>query len=69
MQSKLKDEEEGICTTLDGTVDWHGRPAIRSKSGRWLAGIIILCKLSLSLSKYIFLKECFFNLNCFYIKS
>ncbi|KAL0550472.1 hypothetical protein IC582_014991 [Cucumis melo] len=42
-QSKLKEEiatAEGF--TLDGTVDFHGRPAIRSKSGTWVAGIIIL---------------------------
>lgn len=42
-KSKLKEEiatAEGF--TLDGTVDWHGRPAIRSKSGTWVAGIIIL---------------------------
>ncbi|XP_022155555.1 protein NRT1/ PTR FAMILY 7.3-like [Momordica charantia] len=42
-QSKLK--EEAVAAeefTLDGTVDWHGRPAIRSKSGTWVAGIIIL---------------------------
>lgn len=43
-QNKLKEEPEGI--TLDGSVDWHGRPAIRDKSGTWVAGIIILCKLS-----------------------
>lgn len=46
-------EEREVCT-LDGTIDWHGQPAIRSKSGGWVAGIIILCKapnhLSLSLS-------------------
>ena len=53
----LKDgetKERDVCT-LDGTVDWHGQPAIKSKSGGWVAGIIILCKtilpsLSLSLS-------------------
>ncbi|KAI3937722.1 hypothetical protein MKW92_023223 [Papaver armeniacum] len=28
--------------TLDGTVDRHGRPSIRGKSGGWFAGIIIL---------------------------
>ncbi|KAF7828539.1 protein NRT1/ PTR FAMILY 7.3-like isoform X1 [Senna tora] len=39
-QSKYKDEPEGL--TLDGSVDWHGRPAIRDESGRWVAGIIIL---------------------------
>ncbi|KAL5862544.1 hypothetical protein ACOSQ3_000058 [Xanthoceras sorbifolium] len=38
---KEEEEEEEACT-LDGTVDWHGRPAIREKSGRWVAGIIIL---------------------------
>ncbi|XP_028762508.1 protein NRT1/ PTR FAMILY 7.3 [Neltuma alba] len=39
-QSKYKEEPEGF--TLDGSVDWHGRPAIRDKSGGWFAGIIIL---------------------------
>ncbi|KAK4557507.1 hypothetical protein RGQ29_007314 [Quercus rubra] len=34
-------EDQDACT-LDGTVDMHGRPAIRTKSGRWVAGIIIL---------------------------
>ncbi|KAK2969533.1 hypothetical protein RJ640_029826 [Escallonia rubra] len=39
---KLKGEfREGSCT-LDGTVDVHGRPAIRERSGRWVAGTIIL---------------------------
>ncbi|KAG7011521.1 Protein NRT1/ PTR FAMILY 7.3 [Cucurbita argyrosperma subsp. argyrosperma] len=40
----LKDgetKERDVCT-LDGTVDWHGQPAIKSKSGGWVAGIIIL---------------------------
>ena len=43
MQSKFKEEAEAF--TLDGSVDWHGRPAIRAQSGTWVAGIIILCKL------------------------
>ncbi|KAM1145483.1 hypothetical protein ACFX19_038128 [Malus domestica] len=34
-------EDQDACT-LDGTVDMHGRPAIRAKSGKWVAGIIIL---------------------------
>ncbi|KAL1829982.1 hypothetical protein ACET3Z_008394 [Daucus carota] len=38
--SKYKGEEEEC--TLDGSVDYHGRPAIRERSGRWVAGIIIL---------------------------
>ncbi|XP_010269969.1 PREDICTED: protein NRT1/ PTR FAMILY 7.3-like [Nelumbo nucifera] len=28
--------------TLDGTVDLHGRPAIRARTGRWAAGILLL---------------------------
>jgi ABC-type uncharacterized transport system permease subunit len=41
-QAKFKEDQEAC--TFDGSVDWHGRPAIRAKSGRWVAGIIILCK-------------------------
>ncbi|KAK8516263.1 hypothetical protein V6N13_046972 [Hibiscus sabdariffa] len=37
---ELKEEQEAC--TQDGTVDWHGRPAIKAKSGKWTAGIIIL---------------------------
>lgn len=37
----FKDEQGEVCT-LDGTVDWHGRPAIKTKSGGWVAGTIIL---------------------------
>lgn len=39
-QSMAKGGEEE-CTG-DGTVDMHGRPAIREKTGKWLAGVIIL---------------------------
>ncbi|KAL5550938.1 hypothetical protein UlMin_001114 [Ulmus minor] len=35
-------KEEGAVCTLDGTVDWHGHPAIKTKSGQWVAGSIIL---------------------------
>lgn len=42
LQAKFKEDQEAC--TFDGSVDWHGRPAIRAKSGRWVAGIIILCK-------------------------
>ncbi|XP_076912074.1 protein NRT1/ PTR FAMILY 7.3-like [Bidens hawaiensis] len=28
--------------TMDGTVDFHGQPAIKAKTGRWTAGTIIL---------------------------
>jgi len=43
--AQRKFEEESEEVTLDGSVDLHGGPAIRAKSGRWVAGIIILCKL------------------------
>uniref|UniRef100_A0A6N2K618 Major facilitator superfamily (MFS) profile domain-containing protein n=1 Tax=Salix viminalis TaxID=40686 RepID=A0A6N2K618_SALVM len=39
-EGKFKEGREEC--TLDGTVDWHGRPAIKDKSGQWFAGIIIL---------------------------
>ncbi|XP_061368644.1 protein NRT1/ PTR FAMILY 7.3-like [Gastrolobium bilobum] len=39
-EKQFKEEPEEF--TLDGSVDWHGRPAIRAKSGRWVAGTIIL---------------------------
>ncbi|KAF8051165.1 hypothetical protein N665_1789s0011 [Sinapis alba] len=38
MKKKEGEEEE----TRDGTVDYYGRPSIRSNSGQWVAGIIIL---------------------------
>ncbi|KAG6577630.1 Protein NRT1/ PTR FAMILY 7.3 [Cucurbita argyrosperma subsp. argyrosperma] len=42
-QGKLKEEIATVEEfTLDGTLDYHGRPAVRSKSGSWVAGIIIL---------------------------
>ena len=44
--SKYKGEEEEC--TLDGSVDYYGRPAIRDTSGRWVAGTIILGKLPIS---------------------
>lgn len=39
-EEKFKDDGEEH--TLDGSVDYYGRPAIRAKSGGWVAGIIIL---------------------------
>lgn len=41
------EEEKGEECTLDGTVDWKGQPAIKGRTGQWVAGTIILCKLSL----------------------
>ncbi|KMZ66416.1 putative Nitrate Transporter 1.5a [Zostera marina] len=42
--SSARDIEESntLCTTLDGSVDFKGRPAIKSKSGGWVAGFLIL---------------------------
>ncbi|KAG9150458.1 hypothetical protein Leryth_010840 [Lithospermum erythrorhizon] len=37
-EEKINGEE----FTKDGAIDLHGRPAIRGKTGRWFAGIIIL---------------------------
>ncbi|CAN8290310.1 unnamed protein product [Cochlearia groenlandica] len=37
-EGRGEEEEE----TRDGTVDYYGRPSIRSNSGQWVAGIIIL---------------------------
>lgn len=39
---KHKGGEDQHTCTLDGTVDFHGHPAIQETSGRWVAGIIIL---------------------------
>ncbi|XP_030524740.1 protein NRT1/ PTR FAMILY 7.3 [Rhodamnia argentea] len=39
-EGNYKEEKEEY--TLDGTVDWDGRPAIKAKSGQWFAGTIIL---------------------------
>lgn len=40
MNGKMGKGQE-VCT-LDGTVDYHGRPAIRERSGTWFAGILLL---------------------------
>ncbi|XP_042494021.1 protein NRT1/ PTR FAMILY 7.3-like [Macadamia integrifolia] len=37
---KVKVEQEEC--TLDGTVDRHGRPAIRHRTGTWVSGILLL---------------------------
>lgn len=46
------DDREGE-RTKDGSVDMHGRPAIRDRTGKWFAGMIILRKYPLSLSIYL----------------
>ncbi|KAF8013827.1 hypothetical protein BT93_I1629 [Corymbia citriodora subsp. variegata] len=39
-EGKIKKEEEIL--TGDGAVDRHGRPAVRGKTGTWVAGVLIL---------------------------
>lgn len=52
-EKKMTKEEEDY--TLDGTVDRHGQPAIRSKTGTWVSGILLLGKLfSMLLSLFQF---------------
>lgn len=55
LQTKVQEEEEfeeeeyddqASSITWDGTVDRNGIPATRNSTGKWPAGIIILCKLS-----------------------
>lgn len=43
-------------TLEDRSVDYYGRPAIRAKSGGWVAGIIILCKLHVT-TKYSYITK------------
>ncbi|KAL2518083.1 Protein NRT1/PTR FAMILY 7.3 [Abeliophyllum distichum] len=50
-KEKLKGEVEQECCTGDGTVDHHGRPAIREQTGKWVAGIVILLATQLFLLK------------------
>jgi peptide/histidine transporter 3/4 len=40
VDEKVKNGREGC--TLDGTLDWHGRPAIRQRTGSWVAATLIL---------------------------
>ncbi|KAH9733624.1 protein NRT1/ PTR FAMILY 7.3 [Citrus sinensis] len=41
VSEKIKNDQEEACT-LDGAVDRHGRPAIKRRTGTWIAGILIL---------------------------
>ncbi|CAO2835195.1 unnamed protein product [Amaranthus hypochondriacus] len=41
-KEKVRDESEEVEYTLDGSVDRYGKPAIRTKSGRWGPAILIL---------------------------
>lgn len=41
VQGKLVKKEQEVCTR-DGSVDRHGDPAIRGRTGTWFAGILIL---------------------------
>lgn len=37
----MKKEAAEVCT-LDGAVDRHGHPAVRERTGTWVAAILIL---------------------------
>lgn len=37
-----KREMEKDEYTFDGSVDKHGEPAVRAKTGRWFAGVLLL---------------------------
>lgn len=62
MEEKILKRQEEY--TLDGSVDRHGRPAIRSKTGTWAAGILLLGKLysqNVHHLKYLFKIVSFFK--------
>ncbi|KAM7512235.1 hypothetical protein LguiB_011110 [Lonicera macranthoides] len=54
-EKKMEKEEEEEERTLDGSVDRHGKPAVRGRSGNWTAATLLLGLASLSLTSYIFL--------------
>lgn len=51
----MNEEEQGTSTTMDGTVDYHGRPALKEKTGRWTAGTIILGTVTHFLFLFLFM--------------
>lgn len=58
--------EGGTSYTLDGTVDLHGQPAIRERTGRWVAGTIILRKLQFIIAVVIIIVKTFINYYYYY---
>lgn len=50
-EEESDDAMEEVCCghTQDGSVNFRGKPALKNKSGRWFAGIIILGTLSQSI--------------------
>ena len=40
LQAKFKEDQEAC--TFDESDDWHDRPAIRAKFGRWVAALLEL---------------------------
>jgi hypothetical protein len=58
-EGESDDTMEELCCgrTQDGSVDFRGKPALKRKSGGWLAGIIILGMLSHSMYYVPYLKE------------
>lgn len=44
-QKEKKRTNVNIESTLDGSVDRNGQPAVRSGTGNWVAANLLLCKL------------------------
>ena len=42
IDEEKKQKKEIEAYTMDGSVDRHGHPAVRGRSGSWLAGVLIL---------------------------
>ncbi|XP_028783403.1 protein NRT1/ PTR FAMILY 7.2-like isoform X2 [Neltuma alba] len=40
MEERMTKDVEDF--TIDGSTDWHGRPAVRARSGTWVSGSLIL---------------------------
>lgn len=45
-------ENEKDEYTLDGTVNKHGQPAVRARTGRWFAGVLLLGQSTINLFSY-----------------
>lgn len=52
----MVNKELEVCT-LDGSIDSHGHPAVRERTGTWFAGILILGNLI-----HHHLKKLYFNI-------
>jgi hypothetical protein len=37
-----EEQDEKVVRTRDGSVDWYGNTSVRSKSGGWIAAVLLL---------------------------